>query len=37
MLQHIDRYLLNRRPEIMITPLGGDIVLLGALALAMKN
>ena len=37
MLQHIDRYLLNRRPEIIITPLGGDIVLMGALAVAMRK
>lgn len=35
-LRHIDRYLLNRKPEIIITPLGGDIVLIGALALAMR-
>ncbi len=32
----IDRHLINRRPEIMITPLGADIVLYGGLALAMK-
>ena len=37
MLEHIDSYLLNRQPEIIITPLGGDIVLMGALALAMKK
>lgn len=37
MLQHIDDYLLNRRPEIRITPLGDDIVLMGALSLAMKK
>lgn len=37
MLKHIDNYLLNRRPEIIITPLGGDIVLMGALAVSMKS
>ena len=37
MLQNIDRYLMNRRPEIIITPLGGDIVLMGALALATRQ
>jgi glucokinase len=36
-LQHIDKYLLNRRPEIMVTPLGEDIVLMGALALAIES
>jgi glucokinase len=35
--QHIDRYLLNRRPEIMVTPLGADIVLMGALALGFES
>jgi glucokinase len=33
---HIDKYLLNRKPKIIITPLGEDIVLMGALALAMR-
>lgn len=33
---YIDRHLLNRKPEIMITPLGGDVVLYGALALALE-
>ena len=33
-IENIDRHLINRRPEIMITPLGEDIVLYGALALA---
>ena len=35
-LEKIDNYLLNRKPEIIVTPLGGDIVLIGALALAMR-
>ncbi len=35
-LENIEKYLLNRKPEIMVTPLGGDIVLIGALALAMR-
>jgi len=34
-LMNIDEHLINRRPEIMITPLGEDAVLYGALALAM--
>ena len=40
-LRPIRRYVagrvINRLPEIMITPLGGDIVLYGALALALKT
>jgi len=32
----IDRHLINRKPEIMMTPLGADAVLYGGLALAMK-
>jgi glucokinase len=32
----IDRHLINRKPEIRITPLGEDIVLHGALALAIR-
>jgi len=32
----IDRHLINRRPEIMMTPLGADVVLYGGLAIAMK-
>ncbi len=35
-LENIDRHLLNRRPRIMITPLGGDVVLYGALAMALS-
>jgi len=31
--RYIDEYVINRTPKIEITPLGGDIVLLGALAL----
>ncbi|MBM3292051.1 ROK family protein [Candidatus Bathyarchaeota archaeon] len=30
----IDKHLINRKPRIEITPLGGDVVLYGALALA---
>ena len=33
---NIDKHLINRKPEIMVTPLGEDAVLIGALALAMK-
>ncbi len=33
-LANIGRYTVNRTPEIRITPLGGDIVLYGAIALA---
>jgi glucokinase len=35
-LENIDKHLINRKPEIMVTPLGEDAVLIGALALAMK-
>jgi len=35
-LENIDRHLINRRPEIRITPLGEDAVLYGALALALE-
>lgn len=35
-IENIDRHLINRKPEIMITPLGGDAVLYGALALAKR-
>ena len=34
--ENIDKHLINRKPEIMVTPLGQDAVLIGALALAMK-
>ena len=34
--ENIGRHLVNRRPEIRITPLGEDAVLYGALALAVK-
>jgi len=33
---NIGKHLINRRPEIKITPLGEDAVLLGALALALE-
>ena len=33
--RYVARHVINRLPEIMITPLGGDIVLYGALALAL--
>ena len=32
----IDRHIINRRPEIKITPLGNDVVLYGGLALAVR-
>ena len=35
-LAGIDAHLINRRPEIMITPLGADVVLYGGLAVADK-
>ena len=35
-LKYIGKYILNRMPEIAITPLGEDVVLYGALALAVK-
>jgi len=34
--QYVARHVINRLPEIMITPLGEDIVLYGALALALE-
>ena len=34
--KYLDLYVLNRKPEIKITPLGEDIVLYGALALIVK-
>ena len=34
---NIDKHLINRKPKICITPLGGEAVLYGALALAMKK
>ena len=35
-VENIGRHLINRRPEIEITPLGDDVVLYGALALALQ-
>jgi len=35
--ENIDRHLINRRPNIRVTPLGDDAVLYGALALAMRS
>jgi len=35
--KHLPEYALNRVPEIMITPLGGDAVLYGALAIVFKE
>jgi len=32
----IERHLINRKPRIMITPLGEEVVLFGALALALE-
>jgi len=34
--RHITRHVINRVPRIMITPLGEDVVLYGALAAAMR-
>lgn len=34
---NIDQYIINRKPKIMITPLLEDIVLFGALALAIRD
>jgi glucokinase len=36
-VENIDDHLINRRSEIMITPLGADAVLHGALVLAMRT
>ena len=36
-IENIDNHLINRRPEIMITPLGADAVLHGALVLAIRT
>ena len=36
-VENIDDHLINRRPEIMITPLGADAVLHGALVLAIRT
>ena len=36
LIKYLDFYVLNRKPEIKITPLGEDIVLYGALALIAK-
>lgn len=35
--ENVDRHLINRKPEIKVTPLGEDAVLYGALALAIKE
>jgi glucokinase len=35
-LENIDKHLLNRKPRIMITPLGEDVVLYGALSRALS-
>jgi glucokinase len=34
--ENIEKHIINRVPEILITPLGQDSVILGALALAMR-
>jgi len=34
--ENIEKHIINRAPEIMITPLGQDSVMFGALALAMR-
>lgn len=36
-LSNIDDYLINRKPSIKLTPLGDEVVLYGALALALKT
>ncbi|MFP3950823.1 MAG: ROK family protein [Candidatus Bathyarchaeia archaeon] len=36
-LADIDQHIINRKPEIVITPLGEDAVLYGALAMAMER
>ena len=35
-LENIDKHIINRKPKIIITPLGGDVVLYGALAHAIS-
>ena len=35
--EHIESHLINRKPVIMITPLGEDVILHGALALANRE
>jgi len=35
--KYVGRYVINRLPEIRLTPLGEDIVLYGAIALALKK
>jgi len=35
--RYVGRYVINRIPEIMLTPLGEDIVLYGAIALASRR
>ena len=35
--ENVDRYIVNKKPEIRITPLGQDAVLFGALALAIRE
>lgn len=35
--KYVGRYVINRLPEIRLTPLGEDIVLYGAVALALKK
>jgi glucokinase len=32
----IEKHLINRRPEIKLTPLGSDVVLYGGLAIALR-
>jgi len=32
--KYIDKYIINRKPKIILTPLGEDVVLYGAIALA---
>lgn len=36
-IENLDQHIINRKPEIIITPLGDEVVLYGALALAMRK
>jgi len=36
-IKYLPEYSLNRIPRVLITPLGGDVVLYGALAIVFKN
>ena len=36
-IENIEKHLINRKPEIILTPLREDVVLYGALALVMEK